>query len=264
MIYEPQTMTTASKFFIAGTQRTGTTLIRTSLSSHPDILCRGEVFLLGKKPYRDEGGYWRYARQSLMHRAQALLAPSLSTANYLNDLYSDKNYSAIGFKLMLNHCLVRPYILTHLLELDVKAILVRRRNILKTLVSRRAAAQSGVYHVSHALQKPTSVENWVAPKVTINTATLISDLQSIEKEHLHWESKLSTNVEYLDIEYEQYVQDPHAANKKILAFLGVQNVSLVSDLKKVNPDKLSSLIENYAEVVQKLQNTKYADFLLQS
>jgi Sulfotransferase family len=254
-------MTVPCRFFIAGTQRTGTTLVRTSLSSHKNILCRGEVFLLGNNPYREEGGYWHYTRQSLQNMALALLRPSLSTKHFLDDLYSDTAHSAIGFKLMLNHCLSRPYILPRLFEHNVKAILVCRRNVLRTLVSRRAAADSGVYHVSNSLEKRTAVEHWTAPKIMIDIATLIRDLQAIGAEHQQWESILSTKVERIDVDYERYVRNPAAENSKILQFLGVPHAPLSSDLKKVNPRDLSSHIRNYAEVVATLQNTEYADFL---
>ena len=254
-------MTAPVKFFIAGTQRTGTTLIRTSLSSHPDILCRGEVFLLGKKPYRDEGGYWHYSRQSITKRARAMLSPSTSAADYLNELYSQSRYAAIGFKLMLNHLQVRPYIATHLLRHSVKVLLVRRRNVLKTLVSRRSAEQSGVYHVSRSLKKGSSVEKWVAPKVTIDIETLVDDLESIDAEYLTWRSKITGKLEYIDIGYEDYVANQRIANESILSFLGAKSVALESDLKKVNPDELHAIVENYPEVVKTLRPTRFAEFL---
>ena len=54
---------------------------------------------------------------------------------------------------------------------------------------------------------------------------------------------------------------PVAANSTILAFLGVPNVPLESDLKKVNPDNLSELIENYDDVVKRLRDSRFAQFL---
>lgn len=254
-------MSAPTKFLIAGTQRTGTTLIRTSLSSHPNILCRGEVFLLGKHPYRDRGGYWHYSRLNFGNRMTALLSPSKAVASYLRNLFGNPGYSAIGFKIMLNQCKSRPYIWTELLKHEVKAILVRRRNVLKTLTSRRAAESTGVYHVSRNLKKASSVERWVAPKISLNVATLTSDLEAIESEHTSWKSRLSDHVEHIEIGYEEYVGDPVAANSTILAFLGVPNVSLESDLKKVNPDNLSELIENYDDVVKRLQGSRFAQFL---
>ena len=240
------------KFVIVGTQRTGTTLIRTSLSSHPDIHCAGEAFLLGKRPYRQADGYWHYSRQSLSRRIKSLISPKLSAAAYLNELYFDGDFAASGFKLMLSHCKARPYLWPLLKEHNVKAILVRRVNPIKTLVSRRTAAKSGVYHVSGSHNAPT---------IKIDTNNLIADLDSIENEAPIWRKMLGETTNYLDIAYEDYLQDQPGTNQKLLDFLKVRRAPLTSKLKKVNPNDLRKLIENYEEAAAALQNTKYATYL---
>lgn len=250
-----------TNFVILGTQRTGTTLVRTSLSSHPDILCCGEVFLLGRRPYSKSDGYWSYTRLNVKNRVQALLMPRMTTAAYLNQLYSKKEYAAIGFKLMLGHCLARPYIWPLVVDKDVKVILVRRRNSLKTLVSRRTAAESGVYHISRTLGVTSAVESWDARSVTLDPLTLVEDLDSINSEYDRWRSYLEDTTERLDVEYEDYTEDIVAGNKKVLEFLGMRQVPLKSDLKKVNPDDLSQSIANYDEVVQVLENSRYSGYL---
>jgi len=257
-------MASTTRFVIAGTQRTGTTLIRTCLSSHPAILCQGEVFQQGKKPYKQDGGYWKYYRRSFKSRIQAVLNPSRLTASFLEDMYGAKGYSAIGFKLMMSHCQSMPHLWSQLLAQDIKAILVRRQNALKTLVSRRAAVSSGVYHVSTEMQNKASVRNWVATKIRIDTTKLIKDIQSIEAEHADWKLKLDRNVEYIEIDYEDYVKNQSGTNERMMNFLGTEKISLTSDLKKVNPDDLQDIIGNYTDVVQILQNTQYADFLVRA
>src|SRR5688500_10261144 len=161
-----------TRFVIAGTQRTGTTLLRTSLSSHPDIDCRGEVFKLGKSPYALPGGYWAFTRQDASHRLEAALFPRRSFRNFLDNLYGQRACRAVGFKLMLNHCTSRPYLWPLIAEHGVKVVLVTRRNVLKTLVSRCAAAVSGVYHVSTSLQAKSAVADWVPRAVKIDSATV--------------------------------------------------------------------------------------------
>jgi LPS sulfotransferase NodH len=240
------------KFVIVGTQRTGTTLIRTSLSSHPDIHCAGEAFKLGKRPYRQTDGYWHYSRQSLSRRIKSLILPKLSAAAYLDELYSDGDFAASGFKLMLSHCKARPYLWPLLKEHNVKAILVRRVNPIKTLVSRRTAAKSGVYHVSGPHKSTT---------IRIDTESLVADLDEIENEAPTWRKKLGDATEYLDIAYEDYLLDQPGTNEKILDFLGVPQAILTSKLKKINPDDLRMLIENFEEFVTALENTKYAVYL---
>ena len=249
------------RFVILGTQRTGTTLVRTSLSSHPDILCCGEAFSLGAKPYSNPDGYWWYSRQQLKRRVQAVLRPSSVVGGYLDYLYSSTGYSAIGFKLMLNQCVARPYIWSLLLQRDVRAVLVRRVNILRTLVSRCSAKESGVYHVSQTLPVTSAVKDWVPQSVEIRTATLVKDLAAIDAEYSAWQARLRNSVEYIDVGYEDYVADADAGNRKILEFLRVRQQPLESDLKKVNPGPLSDLISNYEQVVMTLRDTRYAQYL---
>ena len=248
-------------FVILGTQRTGTTLVRTCLSSHSEILCCGEVFNLGKQPYSIDDGYWWYSNLNVKRKLNALLRPQRTTADFLDQLYANNEFSAIGFKLMLNHCLARPYIWPLLVAKDIKGILVRRRNSLKTLVSRRSAAKSGVYHISKTLPAQSAVKAWTGSSVAIDTSTLTNDLDAINSESAAWRSRLNEGIDHIDVVYEEYVGDMNAGNRRILDFLGVRQLPLSSDLKKVNRDDLSELISNYDEVVKVLKDTKYATYL---
>lgn len=248
-------------FVILGTQRTGTTLIRTSLGSHPEVLCHGEVFNLGKKPYRDEGGFWHYSRMSLGNRLRSVCRPRYATERFLADLYSSPGYSAIGFKLMLSHCRPRPYIWPCVKKRRVKAILVERRNVLKTLVSRRTASRSGVYHVSETFRRGSSVSSWTPRKIAIDTRGLVRDLDSIEAENREWKARIGGDLDCLSVVYEQYVADVAAGNNAILDFLGVRTAALSSDLQKVNPDRLDQIIANYDEVAEALKNTRHVAHL---
>lgn len=250
----------ATSFAILGTQRTGTTLIRTSLSSHPDILCQGEVFNLGKQPYRDEGGYWHYSRQSVGRRITSVINRTRSTEAYLDQLYRGTGYAAIGFKLMLNQTHRRPYIWPLLLERGIKVILVERRNVLKTLVSRRTASRSGVYHVSQSFRRGSSVTSWTPKKISLATDTLIADLDAISAERSRWESKLN-NLERLLVVYEEYTADIQMGNKAMLDFLGVRYMPISSDLQKVNPDRLEDIILNYDDVRNALKQSRYSAYL---
>lgn len=247
-----------TRFVIVGTQRTGTTLIRTSLSSHPDIVCHGEVFSPG---YRDPGGYHHYTHQSIWHRLAGVLGRRAATVAFLRRLYAEQGCAAVGFKLMLNQCRRRPGVWEFLTQHGTKVILVERRNVLKTLVSRRAAEASGVYHVSRSLRKGSAVTSWQPRKIRLDTDSLIRDLDAIAAEPDGWRGKLNPRTEHLHVVYEDYLADTGAGNRSILSFLGVREVALSSDLKKVNPDRLQDIVENYEEVVEAVTNSRYAGCL---
>jgi len=254
-------VTETTKFVILGTQRTGTTLIRTSLDSHPDILCCGEVFNLGRRPYRNDDGFWKYSNRSIYHRLRSGLFPRTVTKEYLEQLFLDQPYYAVGFKFMLSHCKSRPYILRLLTQYELKAVLVIRRNALKTLISRRTAAASGVYHISDTLKAKSAVRSWNARQIYLDSTSLLSELQSIVSERDQWRSLVGKSFELFELVYEDYVKDHDSMNRKLQTFLNVNEYPLESDLKKVNPDKLEQILGNFGEVRQILEGTKFEEFL---
>ena len=241
-------MNNASAFLIFGTQRTGTTLVRTCLSSHPDTECVGESFKLGRNPYKEENSYWRFTRESLWSRIESSIAPRRSTQRYLAAFYGTRNVSAVGFKLMLSHVQARPYLWPQIMSYAPRIVYVRRLNALKVLVSREAAAQSGIYHV---------VEKRKAKTVLLDTDRLQDDLARIERETELCRELLRNASDVLEIVFEDYVADIPAGNARLLDFLGLRRETLHSSLKKVNPDNLRKVIANYDQVAQALEGSRF-------
>jgi LPS sulfotransferase NodH len=251
---------THCKFVVAGTQRTGTTLIRTSLNSHPDVSCRGEVFKLGRSPYALPDGYWAYTRASLRRRARALLAPRRSVDDFLADMYTHPGFAALGFKLMLSHYRARPYIWDSLLRHRPRIVLVHRRNHLRTLVSRRAAAATGVYHVSRTLPAKTAVASWKMKAVTLDPRTILAELDAIAAEIGDWKA-LAGRLDLLEVAYEDYVRDRKSENARLMRFLGVKVQDLSSDLERISPENIADAVANLAEIAPVLQKSPHAHCL---
>lgn len=253
-------MSDPEKFFIAGTQRTGTTLLRTSLSSHANIVCHGEVFKLGRAPYSLPDGYWAYSRGSVRRALKSYLMPRRAVREYITQLFTRVDCSAVGFKVMLNHCTARPYLWPIIESTGAKAILMTRRNVLKTLVSRRAAALTRVYHVSQTLPAKTAVTNWDPKPVALDSQTVLQDLQAIENEAAEWRRRLAGREQF-ELTYEEYVDDPQTWNDAVQDFIGVTRNPLTSDLKKVNPDELRKLISNYDDISRILRTSRFSSCL---
>ena len=162
---------------------------------------------------------------------------------------------------MLSHCRARPYIWPLVLRQPIKVLWVRRRNILRTLVSRRAAESSGVYHVSETLKSDSAVKSWVPMEIHLETKSLLRDLESIESEDADWRERLAELEGVLEIVYEDYLSDTTAWNDRILGFIDVSQCELRSDLKRVNPTELGRMISNYEGVRTVLKNTRFGKFL---
>ena len=67
----------------------------------------------------------------------------------------------------------------------------------------------------------------------------------------------------MGVVYEDFVSDPETWSRRMLEFLGVGEIrTLCSPHKKVNPDSLEQMIENYEEVCTLLEKTPYREYLV--
>lgn len=253
-----------SQFVIYGIQRTGTTLIGTSLNNHPDILCLGELFDPNEN-YRPKEmlPYILFIKNSnnLNSNQTNLINNKETIFNYL-DIYYSKSFKCIGFKLMLNQTKRLPFVLDYLKSRSLRIIKVVRENVLYTYVSRLRAQNTSVFH-STQLKSEEEFMNLSKTKIYIPTDSLIENLDSISKENQELdESVQSLGVNYITVSYNQLMENNPSKFDKILSFLEVKKKNeLFSNLKKVSPSELENSIENYNEVKQILEKSKYSSFL---
>ncbi len=128
------------KFAILSTQRSGSTLIYSSLASHPQIKCLGEIFL---PEYKAEFSYFEHVRQKGISRPLALIRRNSLVDEFLDRLYSSSTEVATGFKYMYSHSWYVPYrfpmAMTYMKENNVRILHLVRENTLKVCVSRQVA-----------------------------------------------------------------------------------------------------------------------------
>lgn len=244
-----------SRFVVLGTQRTGTTLLVTSLANHPDILCFGESFKTfqprSKVDTRDSG-YLTFREQRISRRIGHYLWRRRVTEEFLDELYAAEPRAAVGFKLMFNQIGNNASIVEYLIRNDVKAINVYRDNVLKTLVSRLSAQSSGVFHATRATTRP---------KVVVPTESLLRRLRKLESEKDCWVRHLGNRLPMMRISYEEFVANPDHHGAQVLGFLGVSKMQLRSALAKLNPDNLEAVVENLAEVKRVISGSPFEAYL---
>jgi hypothetical protein len=249
-----------SRFVILGIQRTGTTWIRTTLDSHPAILTLGEVFLHshGRFPFRRKAGldvqqnYRSYIEKSARRRVQHWFNRPALVADYLQHLYTQPGYDAIGFKLMRTHCKMFPTVVPYLLDEKVPAIHVVRRNVLKTLISRESARQRKLFHAKSDVP---------VKKIKIDVASLLPTLERIAADNQEWET-IFRNARYLQVSYESFVSNKELELRRMYEFISVKpDVGVSSNLVKINPDSIKDVVINYDEICRALENTRFSCFL---
>jgi LPS sulfotransferase NodH len=244
---EKSLMNSRSKFVIIGTQRTGTTYIRTMLDNHPDVRCIGEAFLQTK-----QGSEYFHNFKKNYHNGffKNTFNQNKIIKHYFDVIFDQDQYKAIGFKLMLNQS--KNPIKRYIEKNDLKIMIVTRENILKTYISRETAKKSNIFHLKDYKKK--------VEKIHLDADQLIGKLKKIEKEN---ENLLCyTRKDFLHITYEAVLMSAGNEFKRMLRYIGVdEEFILSSPLKKINPNTLPEIVANFSEVERLLMNTRYERYL---
>ena len=257
------------RFMILSGPRTGSTLLQSALSSSPEITCFGEIFnhQLDKIDYRTE----EYESTIVDMDLRATNPGEFLRKRIFTDPVTP--IRATGFKFHYDHIWGFPG-LRQALEEDrgLAVIHLRRRNVLRVLVSSKIAEETGVYFQSAGtrsglqakivqtlrgavrLTRPTQDKVRVKPE-EVRQANLESDLTA-----QHWE-RIFEGHDLLKLTYEDLVPDPKDEFDRILSFLGVTPADLEVTTARQNPEPLEDLISNYDELRTAFQGTDYESLL---
>jgi len=131
----------------------------------------------------------------------------------------------------------------HIKERDIKAVRLTCKNNLKTLVSRHTLKKTGQVHSKTEVEVNT---------VHFPINSLKYRLNMFQQESL-WANKYENSDNYLRVYYEDLLYGYNKEMEDVLLFLVLdkkQKLSLA--LKKIAPDSLGLIIENYTEVEKEL------------
>ncbi|MBG9376851.1 hypothetical protein I5907_11430 [Panacibacter sp. DH6] len=244
-----------TKFIVFTTPRTGSTLLVKSLDTHPDIFCAGEIFLLSGTQFHGECSF-KFWKLPLPKKAIYLLNfPNMwmNLQSFLNRFFTAaRGEKAKGFKLMHFQTAYLPGITGYLKNNNVKVILLLRENLLKNTLSDLRARHTGVYHNSGAGTEKL-------PKFKVDLTTLGKKMAEIDTFNKQLE-QVTASMDRLKITYEEF-DNWDATMNKVLNFINVPDNKIAPVSKKLNPDKLEDMIENYDEMKTWLQQNNYAHFL---
>ena len=221
------------RFILLSRSRTGSNLLISMFNSHPSVYAEGEIFswLKGR------------SEKQILNRIFA------SYPGYIK---------AVGFKIFYYH----PQdddsgIIWQLLQNldDLHIIHLKRKNILRTLLSRRIAGITDAYR--YDLQK----QGKNGRKKTCRFSE--DELRAGFEQTRNWEikfAKLFSNRSMIDVYYEDLVCNPNLEFNKIADMLKIKSYSPRTYLKKQNPEKAIELIENYTTLKAKFSDTQWACF----
>lgn len=221
------------KFIILARSRTGSNLLISYLNNHPSIIAETEIFrdLQGEKP-----------EQMLSN----LFRPYPS------------RIKAVGFKIFYYHPLHTDgtALWNELISMkNLHVIHLKRKNILRTLISRKIADQK---------DKWASFDAEDSAQESIKSVRFeVSELKEGFEQTRQWEEegdRRFQNHPLLTLYYEDLADVPEDTFKKITAFLGLTYQAPKTYFQKQNPEKTSDLLANYAELKQSFMGTPWSGF----
>ena len=251
-----------TKFIIFTTQRSGSTVLTKTLDEHPQVFVAGEIFHTNNEIHHPE---WHFpfknylgkgkARGILMKINKALNNFSIKerVKKHLDSFYAAKENTetARGFKLMQSQVKTNPVIWNYIKNNDVKIIVLVRKNIFETALSRYRGRTTQVYHSNNAATEEQKLQIPVAEFTAwLNTLDetnkkLIQQTQGMNRLVLYYE----------DFGNWQQILD------QTFGFLSIDTLKIPPALQKVGAKDWRQHVENYKELEQAIQQTKYAGWL---
>jgi LPS sulfotransferase NodH len=138
---------------------------------------------------------------------------------------------------------------------DLLVIHLKRRNILRTLLSRKIAAKVDVW-IDRGKNGSISLED---RRVSFSEEELLKGFEETRR----WEENcdaLFAGSRLLEVFYEDLVARPAEVLGGIGGALGVRINGAQTTMRRQNPDRLSSLIENYQKMKSSFADTQWSPF----
>lgn len=222
------------RFVIFGLGRSGSTLLKQLLDSHPEITCEGELLNVEEK----------YVTNQLMRK---LIYKFPSQFFALRSLLSKK--PVYGFTLLFYQYSPPAKLIEKLIKKNWKFIRIYRENSLDQSLSHLVAEKTKVWHRFDSEEKET-------PKLTVSPKELKDRLKIVNK-NKEAETKLFEDFAHFKVVYEHDLknQDKWAeTTRKIFEYLGVNPAPASASIQKTFSRPYSEIIENYDELIKLVEN----------
>jgi len=257
-----------NRHFIFTSGRSGSNYLSNTLNNSPDCVNYGEVLgewtlpfkLIGRFLCNDLGAE-KYFRVIYSSKVYFFIAQVYSVFSHLRgqrkiNYKARRKVSSIGVKDFLVTMERRKGFDFLRSNNDIKVIYLYRRNILKKYIS-------GVFMSENKLASSYS-EVSIEP-IDINVDAMLSNLEIMTDEARRERTFISSlRNQVLTIEYEEYFESGESKalwNTAAFNFLGVEPVDIKSGQKKILPDRLKDVVNNYDEVLVALAGSEYEAFL---
>lgn len=141
-----------------------------------------------------------------------------------------------------------------------KVILLYRENVLRQVISVLVAYQFNLWHVNKNKNKTLNEEKKI--KINVNKVLEAHSYSLLEYLDLYSQfnafCKEQSHSQVLVLNFEtDILDDPSLGYKKSMNYLGLSDLHVETSHKRVNPESISQLVENFDELKEYLKGTPY-------
>lgn len=219
-----------ARFVIFGLGRSGSTLLKQLLDSHPEITCEGELLNVADK----------YVTNSLLRK---LIYKFPSQFFSLRSMLTTK--PVYGFTLLFYQYSPPAKLIGKLVKKNWKLIRIYRENSLDQSLSHLVAEQTKRWHRFEREEIQIS-------KLIISPEELINRLKIVNNNKVT-ETKLLEDFAHFKVVYEDDLKnegDRPETTRKIFEYLGVSPAPVSASIQKTYCRPYSEIIENYEELIK--------------
>ena len=244
-------------YMITCSARTGSSLLETSLMSHPDIQSHGEVY----QPNRVGPLRGRYSEMLLDDETCAELTryrDENQAAFLYKYVFDAQGKKAVGMKLKHEELFLPKFAETREVirkDTDIKIIHLRRNDLFARFVSFWLATKvTGVTEIHSDSTRPDITE------VTIPIRDCHMDFDRSAARYAFFR-KVYKDHPTLEVTYEALAGETQSDElQRVQKFLGVEPRELTSKLRKVVNKDLREIVTNYDELAAHFSGTRYSGF----
>ena len=238
------------KFIILGRSRVGSNFLRGLLNAHSQVTVFGELFQNKEDIGWALPGYRRSRRTlQLFHEAPVDFLERRIFSKH------PENIHAVGFKIFYYHAQDEKWepVWDYLRAMpELKVIHMKRRNILKTHLSRQRAVKTDRWVNTNGGREPQR-------SINLDYEQCLDDFIRTRA----WEEAYDAyfaGSDKLEVMYEDLAADYPLEIGRIQEFLGLQTETVQPETYKQSRQTLSEAIANYCELKGRFQQTPWSPF----
>lgn len=245
-----------TRFIILGRSRVGSNLLRGLLNDHSQIMVMGELFQNKNEIGWAMEGFPGDGRTTAMFLQQPVrFLERKMWRNY------PQGITAVGFKIFYYHARddawapVWPYLQA---DTALRVIHIKRRNVLKTHLSRQLALASDKW-VKTAVAGPKPANGSLNQPITLNYEDCLADFENTRT----WEKEADAffaDHPIIDLFYEDFAQDLAGQMKRMQTFLGVDYEDVRPQTEKQRRRPLRQTIANFDELKAQFADSPWSPF----